>query len=265
LVAPATATPAATVSVRLSPSSIVANGTSTSIATATVNNAGGHPVGGETIVFSASDDAIHFGSVTDHDDGTYTASVTSSTVDEEVEITATDTSASPNISGSATLTQRLAQSTTSLLVSPPDALVTNEEATLIATITSSLASAPPVGTITFEDGGNPIGGCGGSVAPSAQSVTVTCQTPLPASESPAQLTAVFTPSAGSGVAGSASPAASVAIGLDQTSTSLELSKPAVSVGARVTYTATVMPTHSGPVKPSGRVEFLDQGQPIIAC
>ena len=43
--------------------------------------------------------------MTDHGNGTYTATITSSTVVHAVTITATDSSVSPNVTGHATLTQ----------------------------------------------------------------------------------------------------------------------------------------------------------------
>jgi len=97
--------PAATVDVSLSPSSIAANGTSTSTATATATDASGHPVSGDAVSFSSSDSAEKIGTVTKNPDGTYTATITSSTTVGTPTITATDISVSPAVSGNATLTQ----------------------------------------------------------------------------------------------------------------------------------------------------------------
>ncbi|MGO9902096.1 MAG: carboxypeptidase regulatory-like domain-containing protein [Solirubrobacteraceae bacterium] len=91
----------------LAPSSIVANGSSQSIATVVVAEANGNPVLGDSVTLSASDGAVKLGAVTDHGDGTYTATITSSTTAHAVTITATDSSVSPNVSGQQTLNQTL--------------------------------------------------------------------------------------------------------------------------------------------------------------
>jgi hypothetical protein len=96
---------AASVGVQLSPASLVADGSSTSLATATVKDAQGRSLYGEHVTFSSSDGAVGIGSVTDRGDGTYTATITSSTTAGAVTIKATDTSVSPNVVGQATLTQ----------------------------------------------------------------------------------------------------------------------------------------------------------------
>ena len=100
-----TAGPASSVGVALSPASIVANGTSTSTATATVKDAAGHGVGGDHVGFSSSDSAEKISAVTDNKNGTYTATITSSNTAHQVTITATDSSVSRSVSGRATLTQ----------------------------------------------------------------------------------------------------------------------------------------------------------------
>ena len=97
--------PAARVKVALSPTSILANGTSQSTATVTVTDAQSRPIAGQHVGFTASDRGVHFGTVTDHRNGTYTGTLTSSTTPHPVTITATDSSVSPRISGKATLTQ----------------------------------------------------------------------------------------------------------------------------------------------------------------
>jgi fibronectin-binding autotransporter adhesin len=97
--------PAASVKVVLSPSSILANGTSRSTATATVRDAQSRPLAGQHVRFAAGDAAVHFGNVTDHRNGIYTATLTSSRTPHAVRITAVDSSVSPNISGHTTLTQ----------------------------------------------------------------------------------------------------------------------------------------------------------------
>jgi hypothetical protein len=97
--------PPTNVSVSLSPSSITANGTSTSIATATVTDANGNRVAGNNLRFSSTDSGQKIGAVTDRGDGTYRATITASKKVGAATIRATDTSVSPAISGSSTLTQ----------------------------------------------------------------------------------------------------------------------------------------------------------------
>jgi len=100
-----TAGPAAGIELGLAPSSIVANRSSTSTATATVTDAAGHALAGEHVSFSSSDSGERLGGVTDHQNGTYTVTVTSSTTAASATITATDTSVSPSVSGRGVLTQ----------------------------------------------------------------------------------------------------------------------------------------------------------------
>src|SRR2546422_5812589 len=69
---------AAHLSVSLTPDTITADGSSTSTATATVTDAFSNPVSGDTVTFSTSGD-VTFGSTTDNGDGTYSATITSST------------------------------------------------------------------------------------------------------------------------------------------------------------------------------------------
>jgi hypothetical protein len=153
----------------------------------------------------------------------------------------------------------------------PTAAVTNQAVTLIATVvsTSSSTADRPSGTITFEDRGHPIGGCANeTVAPTDQSVSVTCQASFAASTSPEQLTAVFKPSSGSNVGASTGPSGkpySLTVGRDSTSSDLQVSNSTVNAGGSVTYTATVTPGRNGPTSPSGSVVFLDGGTPIGAC
>ncbi|MGN6868890.1 MAG: invasin domain 3-containing protein [Solirubrobacteraceae bacterium] len=97
--------PATTVAARLSPSSIVADGTSQSTATATITDALRHPIAGEQVSCSSSDDGDRFGAATDNHNGTYTATITSSTTAGTPTITATDSSVTPRLSGGAPLTQ----------------------------------------------------------------------------------------------------------------------------------------------------------------
>jgi hypothetical protein len=156
------------------------------------------------------------------------------------------------------------QPTTTGLLATPSAPVTNQNVTLIATVTAGTSSTALWGTVTFDSGGAAIGGCASMPAvPDGRSATVACSTSFAAST--AQLSAVFTPASGSILKGSSSPGASLAVGPDTSSTTLDAAS-SVTVGASTTYTAAVAPgSHSGPVQPTGSVEFLDAGTPIGPC
>ena len=97
--------PAACCPLPLSPASIIANGSSTTTATATVTNASGEPVTGANVGFSSTASGEKIGAVTNHGNGTYTATITSGIWVGTVKITATDSSVSPSVSGNANLTQ----------------------------------------------------------------------------------------------------------------------------------------------------------------
>ena len=157
------------------------------------------------------------------------------------------------------------QPTTTDLLATPSAAVTNQSVTLIATVNVGTSSTALWGNVTFENGGAAIRGCANMpAAPSGTSATVACSTSFAAST--AQLSAVFTPTSGSILKGSASPSERLTIAPDATSTSLHASL-SVNLGASTTYTATVGPpaARPGPVAPTGWVEFLDSGQPIGSC
>lgn len=93
------------VELSLSPPSILADGSSTTLATATVTDAGEIPVPGDVVDFSSTDPGQQIGPVTDNEDGTYTATITSSTSVGTATITAADSSAEPPTHGTAMLTQ----------------------------------------------------------------------------------------------------------------------------------------------------------------
>jgi hypothetical protein len=252
---------AATVTVAASPAVILANGTSTATVTATVTDAQGHLLTGQSVSFKSTDSGQFFGQVSDNGNGTYSVQVRSSTTVGSATITATDSSVSPAISGQGTLVQAAGPSTTSMVASS-SALVTNESVTLFATVNGG--SGSPAGAITFNDGGIPIANCVAEpITPSNPAAT--CQTSFAASTSPEQLTAVFIPNTKSTAPGSTG-ATTVTVTPDSTSVSLNVSTT-VDVGQSTTYTAAVAPpaSRSGPIEPSGSVEFFDHGTPIPSC
>jgi Bacterial Ig-like domain (group 3)/Invasin, domain 3 len=252
---------AATLTVAVSPVVILANGVSTAVATATVKDAQGHLLTGQDVSFKSTDPVQFFGQVSDNGNGTYSVQVRSSTTVGSATITATDSSVSPSVAGEGTLVQAAGPSTTSLVASS-SALVTNQTVTLFATVNPGPGS--PAGAITFDDGGAPIANCAAMpITPANPGAT--CQTSFAASTSPERLTAVFVPNSSSTAPGSTG-AATITVTPDSTSVSLNASTT-VDVGQSTTYTATVAPpaSRSGPVEPSGSVEFVDNGSPIASC
>ena len=257
-----TQTPGApqTIEVTVSPHSIPADGSSTSTARATVKDANGNGVPGEPVAFS-TDGGQPIGPVTDHDDGTYTATITSTTIAGSSTIKATDGA----LSDQTTLDQAVNTSTTGLSVSPGSA-ATNQPVALSATVSSSAHNVHPAGSVAFENGGVPIPGCAAvPVSGSGQSVTVSCFTSFSAASFPQQITAAFSSSQPKSLADSSGGPTGLLVGRDSSSTSLDVSNPTISVGGVATYTVTVGSSYTGPVHPSGVVEFLDAGTPIAAC
>ena len=148
-----------TVTMQLSPASIVANGTSISTATATVT-AGANPVSGDTVTFSSSDSGEKIGAVTDNKNGTYTATITSSKTVGSATITATDGSVSPGVSGQATLTQTAGPASSVGVALSPASIVANGTSISTATATVTAGANPVSGdTVTFSssDSGEKIG------------------------------------------------------------------------------------------------------------
>jgi adhesin/invasin len=150
-----TAGPATSVGVVLTPSRINADGVSTATATATVSDANGNLVPGDNVQFAANPSAgVKIGTVTNNGDGTYSATITSSTTPGPVVITANDTSVTPNVSGQATLT--LASTggvgpATAVVVSlAPSAITANGTSTSVATATVTDANSNLVAGDTIK-------------------------------------------------------------------------------------------------------------------
>jgi len=96
--------PATTIDLLLTPSSIVANGTSTSKAVVTVTDAQNHPASGDTITITSPDGQTISPVTPGTEPGTYEATIRSTSTPGESVITATDTKT--NISTTAKLFQR---------------------------------------------------------------------------------------------------------------------------------------------------------------
>ena len=96
---------AASMTVTAAPATLPADGSSTTTVTATVRDAGGNPVSGDTVAFTSSDSGQRISAVTDNQDGTYTAVVTASTTVHTVVVTATDSTGSSPVTGSTSIVQ----------------------------------------------------------------------------------------------------------------------------------------------------------------
>jgi adhesin/invasin len=249
--------PPSAVFLLLSPSSILADGVSSTTATATVIDAQGHGIPGETVSFTSTDAGETITATTDHGDGTYTATIRSSTTPHTVTITARDTTA--HLSQTAPLVQDASASTTSLVTSP-SAAVTNQTVTLFASVTPTSAGTLS-GTVSFKNRGFPISAACSNLPLSHP----TCQATFSAASSPEQLTAVFTPDLHSTVAGSTSAASLLPVSRDGTSTTVAIPRPTITPGSTTTYTATITPNHGGPARATGTVAFFDGRAPIAAC
>lgn len=156
-----------------------------------------------------------------------------------------------------------ATSFTSVVAFFAAAPTTNQMVTLVATVSSSSGNAAPSGSLSFLDGANGIPGCTGKPVRGGLAVTVVCQASFPAGT--AQISAAYAPGLGSIVDGSASSPDTIVIGRGPMSVSLAVTKQ-LSPGSRAIYSATLVPgSNSGPIRPTGSIEFLDQGQPISGC
>jgi hypothetical protein len=132
--------PAGHVSVSLSPPAIVADGRSTTTATATATDAQGNPLVAEAVSFSSSDPGEHIGPVRSNGDGAYTATITSSRTVGQATITVRDGPAF----GSATLMQ---------VAQPPSALVVSLSH---RSVIADGAARVTVTALVTDDSGHPL-------------------------------------------------------------------------------------------------------------
>src|SRR5205807_1598798 len=139
-----TSGPASDVSVGLSPSSIVANGTSQSTATATVTDAEGHPIAGDHVGFGACDSGEEIGPERESGEEGYSATLTSSTTVHSVTVTATDSSVSPHVSGEGTLTQTVGPASSVSVGLSPSSIVADGTSQSTATATVTDAEGHPI-------------------------------------------------------------------------------------------------------------------------
>jgi adhesin/invasin len=117
---------------------LVADGTSTTTATATVADVNGNRIPGETVTFT-TDGHVTFGTVTDNGDGTYVVTLTSSTISGPETITATDGS----VSGGVKFAEIPGPATSIAMVIPPS-LSTTQSPAATGLVTTPSASPPTV-------------------------------------------------------------------------------------------------------------------------
>ena len=96
---------AKTINVKLSPEAILANGKSQTRVTIDVTDAEGEGLPEQEVKLNSTDPGQRVSELTDNEDGTYTATITSSTTPGTSTITATDLSTESKLSGSASLIQ----------------------------------------------------------------------------------------------------------------------------------------------------------------
>ena len=130
------------VAVALTPSTLVADGRSTAIAMVTVTDDRGHPISGDTVGLSASDNGVQISPVTPEGSGTYTATLTSSTRAGSVAITAIDLTA--GVSTATTLTQVHGPPSNVAVVLSPGVVVANGISNTTATISVADANGNPI-------------------------------------------------------------------------------------------------------------------------
>jgi adhesin/invasin len=212
-----TAGPATGVHVFLAPNSIVADGSSATTATATVTDANGNRVPDDSVSFQTNA-GNNIGSVTDNGDGTYSATITSTSAARSVAVKATDSSPAGHPSDTATLTQRAGAATSVSVALAPASVAANGTSTSTATATVSDANGNRVSghTVTIAtNGGNTVSavtpGGNGTYAATITStttvgpVTVTATDTTPAPDLTATATLTQTAGASSSVAVSIAP------------------------------------------------------------
>lgn len=143
--------PASTVTVTLTPSTIVADGQSKTVAAAVVTDAEGHPVPGQAVSFSSTDPGQPPSiPATQTSPGVFTATITSTTRVGTSTITATDETV--KISGKATLTQTVGTGTHIVLTLTPATIVADgqSKATAVANVIDSEGRPVPGASVAFS-------------------------------------------------------------------------------------------------------------------
>ncbi len=152
-------------------------------------------------------------------------------------------------------------STTTLVGSSVNPSVSGQPVTYTATVTVvSPAAGIPTGTVSFDDGGLTIAGCGARALTAAG--TATCSFTYPGAGTHS-VTAIY--AGDPHFAGSASPVMSQDVNQASTSTVLASSVNPSLVGQFVTITAAVSVIAPGSGATTGSVMFEDGGVTITAC
>ncbi len=150
--------PGSHLQISLEPASLVADGVSTTTATASLTDAEGDPIAGDEVVFS-TDAGQAIGAVTDHDNGSYSVPITSTSSAGTARITATDLSVE-GLSADATLTQTPGPAVSATLAIQPSTLPADgaSRALATATVTDAFGNPVPGDEIAISsDGGQSLG------------------------------------------------------------------------------------------------------------
>ena len=241
------------VALTLAPGSIVADGTSTSIATATISQ-GAKRVSGHTVAFSSSDAGIHFSTTSVKPNGTYTATLTSSATAGTPTITATDTLVKPPASGQATLTQTPGPAKNIALSLQPGSIVADGSSytTATATVADAHGNRVPTGNLVFSSS-DP----GESVLQVANNGNGTYSALIRSSTTPGQVTISATDTTVN---------LHVNAELTQTAGGSTLSLVAFPSAAVTNEDVTLFAVaNSTAGSPSGTITFTNRGAPIAGC
>ncbi len=240
------------ITVELTPSTVVANGTSTSAATAIITK-GAARVSGHAVVFSSSEKGIHVSATTDKPDGVYTATLTSGTVAGTATITATDKSVSPPPSGKAILTQVPGPAKKITHGVDPGSIAADGASYTTATATVTDAHGNPVSTNTVEfSSSDP----GEKVLQVANNGNGTYSALIRSSTNPGPVTIAATDT-------SADLRAQAELIQTVNSTSLSLVAFPSTVVTNEGVTLLAVATSAG--SPSGAITFTNRGAPIPSC
>ncbi len=242
---------ATNISLQLSPTTIIADGVSTSTATGTVTDRSGNPVTGGAITFTSTDSSETISSTTDNGNGTYTATITSSTTAGQASITATVAGIT---SAPQTLTQNPGRAANIALTLQPPVVAADGASLAIATatVTDAFGNAVIGDTVRFSSANRgdrifPQQPAGNVYTASIISSTRPGNSTITATDSTAHISTQQTLKE---VAGTSS-------------TSLVISPPSpASTNQGVALLATVRGSGG---TPSGTVQFMAGGSPIPGC
>ena len=219
--------------------------------TATLTSSGGSPDG--SVTFRENGTAIGTGTLSG---GVTTATTPSLTLGSH-DVVATYAGNDAFGSASATVQQTVRAGTTTTLVSDANPSVFGQPVTFTATVSAvGSGTGNPSGTVTFKDGGTPIGT--GQLAGNGVATFTTSSLAL----GKHFIVASYPGDAGNFSPSESSPALSQIVNQANTSTSLVSNANPSVFGQQVTFTATVTAVGPGAGTPTGTVTFKDGGTPI---